>query len=68
MPLILGIWGGKGQGKTFQCNLAYKKLGEERNAGSRLKAALEDRACHVWQQGTASSDAPALTAAPLLTL
>merc|ERR1712078_768926 len=25
--LILGIWGGKGQGKTFQCNLAYKKLG-----------------------------------------
>lgn len=21
-----GIWGGKGQGKTFQCNLAYKKL------------------------------------------
>ncbi|KAI3431841.1 hypothetical protein D9Q98_010593 [Chlorella vulgaris] len=27
IPLILGIWGGKGQGKTFQCNLAYKKLG-----------------------------------------
>jgi SpoVK/Ycf46/Vps4 family AAA+-type ATPase len=27
VPLILGIWGGKGQGKTFQCNLAYKKLG-----------------------------------------
>jgi len=26
VPLILGIWGGKGQGKTFQCNLAYKKL------------------------------------------
>ncbi len=22
-----GIWGGKGQGKTFQCNLAFKKLG-----------------------------------------
>ncbi len=21
-----GIWGGKGQGKTFQCNLAFKKL------------------------------------------
>ena len=21
-----GIWGGKGQGKTFQCTLAYKKL------------------------------------------
>lgn len=27
VPLILGIWGGKGQGKTFQCSLAYKKLG-----------------------------------------
>jgi hypothetical protein len=27
VPLILGIWGGKGQGKTFQCGLAYKKLG-----------------------------------------
>jgi hypothetical protein len=27
IPLILGIWGGKGQGKTFQCALAYKKLG-----------------------------------------
>lgn len=26
VPLILGIWGGKGQGKTFQCNLAFKKL------------------------------------------
>lgn len=26
VPLILGIWGGKGQGKTFQCALAYKKL------------------------------------------
>ena len=24
---LTGIWGGKGQGKTFQCNLAYKKLG-----------------------------------------
>ena len=24
--LCTGIWGGKGQGKTFQCNLAYKKL------------------------------------------
>ncbi len=24
---LAGIWGGKGQGKTFQCNLAYKKLG-----------------------------------------
>jgi len=27
VPLILGIWGGKGQGKTFQCELAFKKLG-----------------------------------------
>jgi hypothetical protein len=27
VPLILGIWGGKGQGKTFQCGLAYKKMG-----------------------------------------
>ncbi len=23
---MAGIWGGKGQGKTFQCTLAYKKL------------------------------------------
>ena len=23
---MVGIWGGKGQGKTFQCNLAFKKL------------------------------------------
>merc|ERR1712032_674615 len=27
VPLILGIWGGKGQGKTFQCNLVFKKVG-----------------------------------------
>ena len=27
VPLILGIWGGKGQVKTFQCGLAFKKLG-----------------------------------------
>merc|ERR1719383_1402054 len=27
VPLILGIWGGKGNGKTFQVELAYKKLG-----------------------------------------
>ena len=26
VPLILGIWGGKGQGKTVQCCLAFKKL------------------------------------------
>ncbi len=24
--MVAGIWGGKGQGKTFQCTLAYKKL------------------------------------------
>ena len=27
VPLILGIWGGKGQGKTFQVDLVFKKLG-----------------------------------------
>jgi hypothetical protein len=27
VPLILGIWGGKGQGKTFQTELAFKKMG-----------------------------------------
>ena len=27
MPLILGIWGGKGQGKAFQVELAFKRLG-----------------------------------------
>ncbi len=27
VPLILGIWGGKGQGKSFQTELAFKKLG-----------------------------------------
>jgi len=27
VPLILGVWGGKGQGKTFQTELGYKKLG-----------------------------------------
>ena len=26
MAAAAGIWGGKGQGKTFQCTLAYKKL------------------------------------------
>ena len=28
-PVMLGIWGGKGQGKTFQTELAFKKLGME---------------------------------------
>ena len=27
MPVILGVWGGKGQGKTFQSDLIFKKLG-----------------------------------------
>jgi len=27
VPLILGIWGGKGQGKTFQVELGFKMLG-----------------------------------------
>lgn len=27
VPLILGIWGGKGQGKSFQTELAFKKMG-----------------------------------------
>jgi len=27
VPLILGIWGGKGQGKTFQTELGLKRLG-----------------------------------------
>ena len=27
VPLILGVWGGKGQGKTFQSTLIFKKLG-----------------------------------------
>ena len=26
VPLILGVWGGKGMGKTFQTELAFKKL------------------------------------------
>ena len=29
VPLILGIWGGKGQGKSFQTELVFKKLGVE---------------------------------------
>jgi len=27
VPLILGIWGGKGQGKSFQCELVFRSLG-----------------------------------------
>jgi SpoVK/Ycf46/Vps4 family AAA+-type ATPase len=29
IPLILGVWGGKGQGKTFQAELIFKKLNME---------------------------------------
>ncbi|XP_023005975.1 ribulose bisphosphate carboxylase/oxygenase activase 2, chloroplastic-like [Cucurbita maxima] len=27
VPLILGLWGGKGQGKSFQCELVFNKMG-----------------------------------------
>merc|ERR1711881_472420 len=27
VPFILGVWGGKGQGKTFQSDLIFRKLG-----------------------------------------
>ncbi|KAI7737144.1 hypothetical protein M8C21_000957 [Ambrosia artemisiifolia] len=27
VPVILGVWGGKGQGKSFQCELVFAKLG-----------------------------------------
>ncbi|KAG2285298.1 hypothetical protein Bca52824_044902 [Brassica carinata] len=27
VPLILGVWGGKGQGKSFQCELVMAKMG-----------------------------------------
>ncbi|XP_047963693.1 ribulose bisphosphate carboxylase/oxygenase activase, chloroplastic-like isoform X2 [Salvia hispanica] len=27
VPLILGIWGGKGEGKSFQCELVFSKMG-----------------------------------------
>ncbi|KAL7179794.1 hypothetical protein ACSBR1_043072 [Camellia fascicularis] len=29
VPLILGIWGGKGQGKSFQTELIFQALGME---------------------------------------
>lgn len=52
VPLILGIWGGKGQGKTFQTELGYKRLGispivmsagelESGNAGEPAKLVRE---------------------------
>lgn len=27
VPLIMGIWGPKGQGKSFQAELVFKKMG-----------------------------------------
>ncbi|XP_061340605.1 ribulose bisphosphate carboxylase/oxygenase activase 2, chloroplastic-like [Gastrolobium bilobum] len=27
VPRIRGIWGGKGQGKSFQCELVFAKMG-----------------------------------------
>ena len=27
VPLVMGIWGPKGQGKSFQAELVFKKLG-----------------------------------------
>jgi hypothetical protein len=55
-----GIWGGKGQGKTFQCNLAFKKLGispivmsagelESGNAGEPAKL-IRQRYREVFRQ------------------
>jgi len=29
VPLVLGVWGPKGMGKTFQCELAFKQMGIE---------------------------------------
>ncbi|RWW66775.1 hypothetical protein BHE74_00025846 [Ensete ventricosum] len=37
IPLILGIWGGKGQGKSFQCELVLAKMGINGNAGEPAK-------------------------------
>jgi len=40
VPLILGIHGGKGEGKSFQCELAFKKLGIDpiRMSGGELES------------------------------
>jgi hypothetical protein len=37
VPLILGIWGGKGQGKTFQTELTFKKMGWVRAAACAVR-------------------------------
>jgi hypothetical protein len=48
VPLILGIWGGKGQGKTFQCNLAYKVGGPGAPAAANLCAPGRRLACRTF--------------------
>ena len=73
VPLILGIWGGKGQGKTFQCTLAYKKLGitpivmsagelESGNAGEPAKLVRPDS---LAESGQPSSELTALLTSPV---
>ncbi|THU45354.1 hypothetical protein C4D60_Mb02t17030 [Musa balbisiana] len=36
VPLILGIWGGKGQGKSFQCELVFAKMGIKYNLDNTM--------------------------------
>jgi len=68
VPLILGIWGGKGQGKTFQSDLVYRKLGinpivmsagelESGNAGEPAKLVRQRyrEASDIIKKGTMSS-------------
>jgi len=68
VPLILGIWGGKGQGKTFQSELVYRKLGinpivmsagelESGNAGEPAKLVRQRyrEASDIIKKGTMSS-------------
>ncbi|KAL6907606.1 hypothetical protein ACP4OV_002645 [Aristida adscensionis] len=63
-PLILGIWGAKGQGKSFQCKLVFAKMGvnpivmsagelESGNAGepARLMRQRYREAADVVQKG-----------------
>lgn len=73
VPLILGIWGGKGQGKSFQTELTFKKMGVEpiiMSAGElesdiagepgriiRERQALTRTPVHKWPMGRSRSDA-----------
>lgn len=63
-PLILGIWGGKGQGKSFQCELVFSKMGidpimmsagelESGNAGEPAKLIRQRyrEAAHIIKKG-----------------